>query len=147
MKPAMYFVLALLAGAFLPFQAGVNGQLKGYVGGPAQVAFVSFAAGAVTLLLYLLVSRTAFAPGASEASWWLWIGGGLLGASYVTLIIILTPILGVALTFGLIIAGQMAMSLALDQFGGFGFPVHALNPWRLLGAALIVGGVVLIRRF
>lgn len=147
MKLPIYFLLALIAGAFLPFQAGVNSQLKEIAGGPVQAAFVSFAAGTVMLLAYLLLSRTAFASGPSLSNWWLWLGGGLLGAFYVTLIVVLTPILGVALTFGLIVAGQMAMSLALDQFGWLGLPVHMLNVWRLLGAALIVAGVVLIRRF
>ena len=147
MKLLVYFALALMAGAFLPLQAGINGQLKAFVGGPAQAAFVSFTAGALALLGYLLASRTPFAAAAAQANWWLWIGGGLLGACYVTLIIVLTPILGVALTFGLIIAGQMGMSLLFDQFGWLGLPVHALNLWRVAGAALIVAGVVLIRRF
>ncbi|GAC1619424.1 MAG: DMT family transporter [Nevskia sp.] len=146
MKMLVYLVLALIAGAFLPLQAGLNGQLKMYLGGPAQAALVSFAAGTTALLVWLLVNRTPLPQSVAHVSWWLWLGGGLLGACYVTLIIVLTPVLGVALTFGLIVAGQMAMSLAVDQFGWFGLAAHAVNGWRLAGAALIVAGVVLIRR-
>ena len=146
MKTLVYVVIALLAGAFLPFQAGINGQLKTHLGGPVPAAFVSFAVGATALLPWLLANRTPLPQDLGDVRWWMWIGGGLLGACYVTLIIVLTPILGVALTFGLIVAGQMAMSLTMDRLGAFGLPVHALSLWRLAGAALIVAGVIVIRR-
>jgi bacterial/archaeal transporter family-2 protein len=39
----------------------------------------------------------------------------------------------------------MIMSLVLDQYGWVGFAEHPISPLRLLGAALVVGGVVLVR--
>jgi transporter family-2 protein len=39
------------------------------------------------------------------------------------------------------------MSLAIDRFGWFGMDVHPLNSWRILGAALMVGGIALIAKF
>ena len=59
----------------------------------------------------------------------------------------LVPRLGVALTFSLIIAGQMLITLVIDHFGMFDTPEKPVNLWRVFGAMLITVGVVLIRRF
>ncbi len=48
---------------------------------------------------------------------------------------------------GLTITANILMSLAIDQFGMFGMEQHALNLWRVLGAALMVGGIALIAMF
>jgi hypothetical protein len=45
----------------------------------------------------------------------------------------------------LLVAGEMLSSLVFDQYGWLGIPLHAVGPARLLGAALLVAGVVLIR--
>ena len=71
----------------------------------------------------------------------------MLGAFYVTSVIILVPKIGVALTFGLVVAGQLGLSLMLDHYGLLGLPVHAINWQRLVGVLLIIVGVVLIRKF
>lgn len=147
MKNAFPIVLALAAGAFLPLQAGINAQLKNAFGSPVPAAFVSFAVGTLALFAYLVATRAALPQNAAAVPWWQWLTGGLLGACYVTLIVLLAPLLGAALTFGLVVAGQMAMALALDQFGLLGFAQHPVNLVRGAGAALIVAGVVLIRLY
>jgi len=53
----------------------------------------------------------------------------------------------VALTFSLIIAGQMFITLVIDHYGFLGAPEKAINHVRVFGAFLIVTGVVLIRKF
>jgi bacterial/archaeal transporter family-2 protein len=58
---------------------------------------------------------------------------------------VLVPQLGAATFFALLIAGQMIGSIAFDHFGLLGVPVHPISAVRLAGAALLVGGVVLIR--
>ena len=37
-------------------------------------------------------------------------------------------------------------SLVLDHYGWFHMPVHAINLWRIAGAALMIGGISLIVR-
>ncbi len=64
-------------------------------------------------------------------------------ASTVTLV----PRLSVALTFSLVIAGQMLITLVIDHFGLLGIAVKEINLPRFLGALLITIGVILIRRF
>jgi len=141
-------LLAVVAGAVLPIQAGLNNKMGKAVGDPVYAAFISFVVGSVGLFIYLLATRTDLS-GLSNArsvhsSVWL---AGILGAFYVACVIILAPKLGVALAFGLIIAGQLGVSLAIDHFGLLGIPKHPINWQRLAGVALIIVGVIVIRRF
>ncbi|MDQ3181074.1 MAG: DMT family transporter [Acidobacteriota bacterium] len=52
-----------------------------------------------------------------------------------------------ALTFSLVIAGQMLITLVIDHFGFLGVPVKEVNLLRLLGVTFITIGVILIRNF
>jgi transporter family-2 protein len=143
-----FLMLAFFAGALAPLQAGMNARMGRAIGDPIYAALISFAVGTVGLLVYGLVGRMEFAAirGAADIHWAIWFAG-LLGAFYVTATIILTPKLGTALTFSLVVAGQLVMALLMDHFGSFGIPVQPVNWHRLAGAALITAGVVLIRRF
>ena len=47
----------------------------------------------------------------------------------------------------LIVLGQLLVAGVLEQFGWLGVRQHDLSPGRLLGLALVVLGVVLVRRF
>ena len=151
-KPGLYLLLPLMAfavGMLLPFQAGVNAQLRTFLGNPVQAALVSFLAGTSLLLVIALLTRMPLPTGKVIATvpWYAWIGGGFCGVIYITMVILLTPQLGATTTFGLIIAGQLIVSVVLDHFGMVGFPVHPINIWRVAGAVLLIIGVILIRRF
>ena len=57
------------------------------------------------------------------------------------------PRLGGALAFSAAIGGQMLVTILIDHFGWLGVPEKPINLMRVLGAALITVGVILIRRF
>ena len=144
----VYILFAILAGAVLPLQAGLNVQLGKSVHQPIFAAFASFLIGTVGLLIYLFVLKFDFSTisEAKTVSPMVWIAG-ILGAFYVAAVIILAPKLGTALTFSLIVAGQMVISLVFDHYGLLGLPVKQINWQRLLGVAFLIIGVLLIRRF
>ena len=149
MKSQLFFILlAIIAGAVLPLQAGLNVQLGKSVHQPIFAAFASFLIGTVGLLIYLFILKFDFSSIAQTktVSPVVWIAG-ILGAFYVAAVIILAPKLGTALTFVLVVAGQMIVSLVLDHYGLLGLPVKQINWQRLLGVAFLVAGVLLIRRF
>jgi bacterial/archaeal transporter family-2 protein len=131
--------VALAAGVVLPVQFGVNIQLRTFVGGP-------LAAAAVALGVAALVVQRSLPGSVASAPWWAWTGG-LLGALFVLASIILTPRLGAATTIGLILTGQVLASIVIDHFGLIRVPVHEASFPRIIGALLIVAGVVMVQRF
>lgn len=54
---------------------------------------------------------------------------------------------GAGPSVGLTVTAALVASLALDHFGWFHMPVHAINLWRIAGAALMAGGVSLVAKF
>ncbi|MDI9868322.1 DMT family transporter [Flectobacillus roseus] len=148
MQQFIFIFLAFLCGAVFPTQAAFNGKMAAIVGHPILAAILSFITGLIALIVYAIVAQipmqqfTAF----RTAPWYVWLAG-ILGAFYVSTIVVLMPRLGVALTFGLVIAGQMTISILMDHFGLFNLPVREISAGRLLGALLLLAGVVLIRKF
>jgi transporter family-2 protein len=142
-----FLLLALLAGALLPVQTGINLQLRIVFGQPIVAALVSFVVGTVGLALLVTTLRAPVPldEAWARSAWWNWIGG-LLGAVYIVAAIVLAPRLGAATLVAALVAGQMVASLLIDHYGWVGFAVHHVNPLRILGAVLVVGGVVLVQR-
>ena len=97
----------------------------------------------------MLIARTPLPSLAAAASAPLlsWVAGGALGVSYIAILVVVAPTLGAAATVALVVAGQMICSAIIDHFGLLGFAEHAMSPLRLLGLALIAGGVVLVRLY
>ncbi|MDC8759541.1 DMT family transporter [Janthinobacterium fluminis] len=135
--------IALVAGAVVPLQAGANGALGRALGHPLWASVVSLGVSAivaVTVMLVLRVPAPDFALAARGPAWgWL---GGVAGVFYLTAALILAPRLGSGPFMAAVIAGQMLASLALDRYGWFGFAAKAATPPQLLGAALIIAGVI-----
>ena len=143
-----YVVFGLVAGAMLPFQAGINAVLASYVGSPVRAVLVSFAVGTLALLAVVLAFFRGW-PGSTEvggAPWWVWVGG-LLGAFYVAGSIVVAPKIGAVTLVAVLLAGQAVASLLVDQYGWVGFPEHPITPGRLAGIALVAVGVGLVRLY
>ena len=142
MQNLLLLLVALFAGTILPLQAGLNARMGQIVGQPVVSAILSFGTGLAGLLVYMLASRVPLSTLAlaAQAPRILWIAG-LLGAFYVTTMILLVPKLGA------VIAGQMIASMVMDHYGLLGIPVHPVSPLRVLGVLCIVAGVILVRRF
>lgn len=143
-----FILLALAAGAMMPTQAATNNKMAMVVDSPVLSAFISFVVGTVALFAYVLISGVPLGnlAAAKDAPAIAWIGG-LLGAFFVTAAVILVPRFDVAMTFSLIIAGQMLATLVIDHFGLLGVPVKEVSLPRIGGILLITAGVVLIRRY
>jgi transporter family-2 protein len=143
-----YLLFALLAGAMLPFQFGINAQLATWVGSPLRATLVSFAVGTLALAAVMVAAYRDWPPveKMGGAPWWVWIGG-FLGAFYVLGSVVTAPKLGAATLVAMILAGQAVASLLVDHFGWVGFEENPVTPGRLLGIALVAAGVALVRVF
>lgn len=144
----LYFLMALVAGGLMPMQAAINHKLSATVQHPVSAAFISFAVGTVALFVYMIgasipLQNLALARNASLVSWL----GGLCGAFFVTSVVLVVPRFGVALTFSILILGQMLATLPMDHFGFLDTPVKEINLPRVIGVLMVIGGVLLIRKF
>ena len=145
----IFLLLAIGAGIVVPMQAIVNNNLTRFVEHPLIAVFISFIIGTLAILAYIFAAGIPLSNSVvplKNAPLIAWMGG-ILGAFYITSVVFLIPRLGVALTFSLIIAGQMLITVVIDHFGLLGVPVHNINWQRFFGIVLITCGVILVRRF
>ena len=75
------------------------------------------------------------------------VGSGFLGAFVLAAIVLSAKTAGLGQTLSLLIASQLLVGLLVDRAGLFGAAVQDLSPLKVLGAALILIGGVLVVRF
>ena len=147
MKYLLMF-LTLLTGALLPVQAILNTRLGKQTGGPLMGSLLSFTVGLICLLVLNLVTNTSAVINLKPATvmpWYIWLGG-FLGAIFVGYITWVNQQQGVALTFALVVSGQVFCSLVIVLFGLLGSAVRTITLEKIIGAVLIIVGIVLIKK-
>lgn len=147
MNKIIWILLAFLSGTFLPIQGGINSRLGKTVENPIYASMISFLVGTVALVLYIVITRQSISwSGVKEAPSYVWLGG-LLGAFYVTIIVLAFPKLGPGLTFGLVVAGQMIMSVVLEHNNILVAQQNPINLMKIFGIVLVIAGVIIIRKY
>jgi len=141
----VFAFLAIAAGACISFQAAANASLRTNLQDARWATFFSICGTIATAAIVMLVIRPAIPSAAAlrGAPWWNWIGGPL-GALIVLSGAALTPRLGAAAFIASVVGGQLLCSILLDHFGAMDLPQQTLTPTRLLGAAMVFGGVLLV---
>jgi transporter family-2 protein len=144
---ALAVLLAVAAGASIVVQQVLNSNLRVSLNSAVWSGFMSYFVGVVCMALLALALRDPMPSGgvAARIPWWAW-SGGLFGAVYIGLAILLVPKLGTATFVALLVTGQMLAAVTFDHFGWLGLAQRQIDLSRLLGVALLVGGVILIRR-
>ena len=139
-------VLAVIAGAVVPFQSAINANLGRGLGHPLWATLASLLVSIVVLLPVMLALRLPLPSLAfiTQAPLWMW-AGGAFGVCFISLALMLLPKLGASGFVALALAGQMLASLLLDHFGLFGLAERQLTTPRVVGALLLMGGVALIQ--
>src|ERR1700744_4117836 len=114
----IFLVLALITGALIPIQAATNAALSKSIGNPVITGLTVFIVGLIGMLIFLLLSKTSF-PAKQQLTSAPIYGylGGLIIATYVLMITILVPRIGVGTAIGLIVTGQILCAVAIDHFG------------------------------
>lgn len=146
LETLFFIFIALLVGSGYPLQAGINATIAQYHGHPLLAAVTNTTVASLVLLVALLVLRVP-APQVAHlaaAPWWAWTGG-CLGAFFVLSSLVLAPKLGAAVFVSTTIVGTMAASLIIDHFGFIAYRVQPLTTLRLVGAVLVVTGMLMIQ--
>ncbi len=147
MKYLLMF-LTLVIGGLLPMQAILNTRLGKQTGGPLMASFLSFFVGLVCLLVLNMGINTSSVlqlKPASVTPWYIWLGG-FLGAIFVGYITWVNQQQGVALTFALVVSGQIFSSLIIDHYGLLGSAVRTITLEKIIGGVLIIIGIILIKK-
>jgi bacterial/archaeal transporter family-2 protein len=144
-KMMLWYILSATAGIAFVFQQAVNSELRIQIGSPWWAGFVSYLGGTLVMLFVALALREPLPGDAFARAPWLSWTGGLFGAIYIAISILMLPRLGATTTVALIVLGQMTASLAFDHYGFLGVDEHPLSMARIAGVAMIVLGVALTR--
>ena len=135
------------AGISLALQQILNSNLRNQIESPWWAGFVSYFVGALVMLVVALTSSPPRLSGVIDRTSFSWLSwtGGVFGAIFIATAIFTVPRLGAASVLALVVVGQMIGSLTFDQFALLGIPQHPVSAIRLMGAVLLILGVVLIR--
>ena len=142
-------ILAFVAGAFVPIQTGANAVLSKGLSNGLLSTLVVFLVAAVATIVFLLIQRPEL-PSLQQAQsipWYAWSAGGVLGSIYIFILIYTAPKLGMATVVGLVVFGQIAMAMTVDHFGWLGLDVHKVNWERIAGGALMIIGLLIIKKY
>lgn len=139
------FLLMFVGGLAIAIQPSINARLAQRVGA-VESSCVSFAVGTLVLLAIVLASgRAGSLRGVGDARWWE-LSGGLLGAFFVTMTIVIVPRIGTAAAMAATIAAQLMAGMLLDHFGAFGLRTVPLDWKRALGGLFLLFGASLVFR-
>ena len=140
---ALFVILTAIIGLSMPVQTAVNSRQERFLGSSLVSTLVCFIVGTVLVLILAAFSIGSFsAGGLSTIPWHAWTGG-VSGMLCVWLFIIVFPRLGGIQTVLLPMLGQIATSMLIDTFGLFGMERTPLSATRLIGALVVVAGVLL----
>lgn len=138
--------ITVLAGCLVALQAPINSGLGKSVGNFAASS-ISFAIGVTVLVALTLTVGGGFGDvGKIGDLQWQYLLGGVLGAAYVTTVLISVRTLGAGGVTGATIAGQLTMSVLIDRAGVLGLDQRPLSASRVAGIALLAAGTLLIVR-
>jgi transporter family-2 protein len=139
-------LLTAFTGGLVALQAPINSVLGRSIG-TWQAAFLSFAIGtaALALIAALATGGMGRIGGVREVSV-LYLTGGLLGAAYITSVLVTVRTLGLGGVTAATIAAQLAISVVVDQFGLLGVAKQPITASRVAGVVLLGLGTYLVVR-
>jgi transporter family-2 protein len=147
MQWTLYLIIAI-AGMLNAVQTGMNAQLNKSLGAPILAAPIVYLAGLAGILLVAPFMGARFSEYAKlqETPWWACLGG-VCGAVFIYVMLSTAQKVGAGVFAGVTVTAGMLTSVAIDHFGAFGVDTHPASVWRLVGVALMIGGVALVAAF
>jgi transporter family-2 protein len=137
-------LIGILGGISVGMQGPIVSQMSQRIGNAAGT-FVVHLSGAFLSGLLLLARGGENIQNWRSLTWYM-AGSGFFGVVLYLTLNHTMPRLGATTALALIIIGQLAMGILIDQFGLFGADVRQIDAARIIGAALlIVGGYMIVR--
>jgi transporter family-2 protein len=139
-------VLTAVVGGLIALQAPINSML-GKAVGTWQAAAVSFGIGTILLVAIVLIAAGGFGTlhRAIDLPWY-YLTGGVLGAAYVTTVLVTVRPLGAGGVVAATIVGQLTTAVVVDRLGALGVARHPITAARVAGVMLLALGTFLVVR-
>mgnify|MGYP003345864624 FL=1 len=135
---------AAAAGALIPVMAVLNSRLGKAIGEGLHAPVVLFSIGLLFCLVVSWIATKSFPNpqefGSIKPIEYL---GGIIVGFYVISATLLAPRIGVANFIVCAVTAQIVISLLIDHFGLFGATARPVTTVKLLGVALLLGGLAL----
>jgi bacterial/archaeal transporter family-2 protein len=139
--------LTAFVGGLIALQAPINSTLGKRIG-TLPAASVSFAIGTVVLVVLALMFGGGFGKlGEARHLSWVYLTGGVLGAAYVTSVLVTVRTLGAGGVVAATIAGQLTAAVVVDQLGILGVEKQVITAPRIAGVLLLAAGTFLVVRY
>jgi transporter family-2 protein len=141
-----YYGFGMILGIVLAVHLAMNGRVGGAINNPRVGNALFWCIGALGAVI---IGLTGWKEGALEPVKGinpLLLTAGLMGACLVFAIAWLIPQAGAGTVMLTLIAGQVLGGMALSHFGLLGSPVQPVSMTNLIGAVVMVGGVLLATR-
>jgi bacterial/archaeal transporter family-2 protein len=134
-----------VVGGLIALQAPINSGL-GRATGTIPAAAISFTVGTVLLIVIVLVTgKVGEVSGVGHLRWY-YLVGGLLGAAYVTTVLLTVRTLGAGGVTAATVAGQLTTAVVIDRLGVLGLDETPITLQRVIGVGLLFVGTVLVIR-
>lgn len=150
------YLFIAIAAVLNTTQSGCSGTLHKQMNHPILPGIITYVTGMAALLAGLMVygwitktplpSLAQWRQLTATGPWWMWIGG-VLGAVYVMAMVNVSQKAGAGVFMGVSVTASIVTSLAMDHYGLLGFKQHTASLPRVIGAGLMVAGLVLIGKF
>lgn len=137
------FIYALIAGAAMSFQGVMNTRLGDKVGVLETNAFVQLIGFALALIIAVIFGKGDIRQ-LGQAPWYSYLGGVLAPVITVTVMLAIAG-LSPTVAISTILLSQLTIAALIDAFGWLGAERLPFTWQKLLGVALMVGGVLLMK--
>ncbi|MCA1012460.1 DMT family transporter [Halobacillus halophilus] len=137
----LLMLLVFIGGIGVAVQSSVNGGLGQKIG-VFEGAFTSFLVGTVVLFLVMLFFGKGNLMNVFQVPKWQLLGG-VLGAFFVSTMVLAVPRIGVGAAIFTLISAQLIASSLIDHFGWLGMKQIPLDGQRIAGMALMIIAILL----
>jgi transporter family-2 protein len=138
-----YYALTIFLGIILAVHLAMNGKVGAAIGNPRVANALFWCIGALGAVL---IGATGWQSGALTGVKDVHpalLTAGLMGACLVFAIAWLVPQVGASFVMIALIGGQVLGGMVLSHFGWLGSPRQPVSTINLLGAAVMIGGILL----
>jgi len=141
-----YYALTIFLGIILAVHLAMNGKVGAAIGNPRVANALFWCVGALGAVI---IGATGWQSGAltgvKDVNPVL-LSAGLMGACLVFAIAWLVPQVGASFVMIALIGGQVLGGMVLSHFGWLGSPQQPVSAMNIVGAAVMIGGVLLATR-